>query len=569
MKPKLKAKFDEAFFMCPAVPAEQIEELYRQTDDYIAELNAAIESKQDELKWYKQRVANLERKLYGKASERRNSKPYSSASEPDSSKSEPERPTEPASKTCKSKAASEKTPQTRNHAFPSELPREDHTHTLDDPTCPMGHHMQPLPEPKVSEQLCVRPPSLFVRRHLKTSYKCSICGDEFKTAQVPSVIKGGRYHHSFLVDILVGKFCDFLPFERQRKRFRRQGLDVSRATLSRFATAGAKHIFLLCDVFKEFILAAASLAADETRVPTLCPGRGETAIYWGWAYARDERRWNPNAPAVYLFEAEESRSGEHPQNFLEDFAGFLLVDGYTGYLRLTKEDRVGGPLELAFCNVHARRKFDEALTAMPESRDMDEGLRRYAEIFAIEATTKGLPPKRREKIRQARLHPLFESFRNWCDLQLEKLTVKKQKDGIAYRYFLKHYVGLTLFIEDGRLEIDNNSVENAMRAIALLRKNSLFAGNDLGAKVWMAYASIIQTCHVNNIDPAAYLMWFFDRVAEGYPKERYHELLPWLCPVGHLDGRKPGDFDDGGLWERPDPDPLAMSAQSNQARKSR
>ena len=202
-----------------------------------------------------------------------------------------------------------------------------------------------------------------------------------------------------------------------------------------------------------------------------------------------------------------------------------MVDGFPGYNRLTDADRVGGPVDLVFCNAHARRKFKDADKVL-KCDFMKEALKRYQKIYRIERKLEGLHPAERRRLREQKLRPLFEDFKAWA----EDLSIKMQKtsmSGKAVRYFLKHHPGLTLFLEDGELEIDNNSVENAMRSIALLRKNSMFAGSELGAKVWMAFASIIRTCEMNNIDIVAYLTWFYEQVAKKLPLSRYEELLPW------------------------------------------
>lgn len=336
---------------------------------------------------------------------------------------------------------------------------------------------------------------------------------------------GSRYDESFAIDVIVSKFCDFLPFFRQARRMRRAGIDIDRATLSRLATAYAEPLYALQNKMLDFIKSGNSIDLDETRVPVLAPGNGQTATYWAWAYLCDDRRWDSEGPAAIVFDATPSRSGVYPEEMLQGFSGKAMVDGFPGYNRLSDADRVGGPVDLVFCNAHARRKFKDADKVL-ECDFMKEALKRYQKIYRIERQLEGLPPAEPRRLREQKLRPLFEDFKAWA----EDLSIKVQKtsmSGKAVRYFLKHYPGLTLFLEDGELEIDNNSVENAMRSIALLRKNAMFAGSELGAKVWMAYASIIRTCEMNNIDIVAYLTWFYEQVAKKLPLSRYDELLPW------------------------------------------
>ncbi len=412
--------------------------------------------------------------------------------------------------------------------FPDHLTRENvHIHALGGQCSKKGckGEMKEVGKPRTSETLCFKPASWYVRRIHLHNLKCCDCG-HFHNAKAPvRAFPGTRYDDSFVIDVIISKFCDYLPFYRQARRLRRAGIDIDRATLTRRASAYAEPLYALQDKLLDYIKSGNTLDLDETRVPVLEPGNGQTATYWAWAYLRDDRRWDPEAPAAIVFDATPSRSGTHPEEMLQGFSGKAMVDGFPGYNRLTDADRADGPIELVFCNAHARRKFKDADKVL-KCDHMKEALKRYQKIYRSERKLEGLDPRERRRLREQELRPLFEDFRFWA----EDLSTKIQKtsmSGKAIRYFLKHYSGLTLFLEDGELEIDNNSVENAMRSIALLRKNSMFAGSELGAQAWMAFASIIRTCEMNNVDIQEYLTWFYAQVAKKLPLSRYDELLPW------------------------------------------
>jgi len=257
----------------------------------------------------------------------------------------------------------------------------------------------------------------------------------------------------------------------------------------------------------------------------LDPGRGRTKTGYLWALARDDR---PSAggdpPAVaYLYAA--GRGGAHAEQFLEGWSGLLQVDGYGGYRRLAQTDRDGGAITLAYCWAHARRKLYEVAQS-GGSETAEEGLRRIAALYAIEADIRGRPADERQAERQRRSKPLIEAFDHWLEANLSKVS-SKSRLGQALRYIRKHWDGLQLFRTDGRIEIDNNAVERNIRPIALNRKNALFAGHDEGGRNWGVIASLIESAKLNNIDPHAYLTAVLERIVAGHPQARIDDLLPW------------------------------------------
>ena len=227
---------------------------------------------------------------------------------------------------------------------------------------------------------------------------------------------------------------------------------------------------------------------------------------------------------VYFY--APGRGGEHAEKFLDGFDGILQVDGYAGYNRLTGPDRKGGaPLRLAFCWSHARRRLRE-IYGSSGSEIAAEGLRRIAELYAIEAEIRGSPPDRRLAERQKRSAPLVEAFGDWLKEQRARVSPKSRL-GEKLAYIARHWDGLRLFLADGRVEMDSNSVENLIRPVALNRKNALFAGHDEGAAAWGRIASLIETAKLNGVNPHAWLKETLEAITAGHPNSRREELLPW------------------------------------------
>ena len=263
-------------------------------------------------------------------------------------------------------------------------------------------------------------------------------------------------------------------------------------------------------------------------MPVLDPGRGRTKTGRLWSYARDDRPWQGPLPPAVAYVYSENRQGAHPQSHLAAFAGVLQVDGYAGFKALAGEqkERKAGAVQFAFCWAHARRKFFDFhhATGSPIAA---EALRRIAELYQIEARIRGGPPDQRAHIRQAESRPLVEAMKTWLEQELSRVSAKSALAD-AIRYTLRHWKGLGLFLEDGRIEIDSNTVERTIRPIKLGAKNHLFAGSDGGAESWAVIASLIQTAKLNAVEPFAYLRDVLEQIVAGRTKaNELNALLPW------------------------------------------
>jgi hypothetical protein len=265
--------------------------------------------------------------------------------------------------------------------------------------------------------------------------------------------------------------------------------------------------------------------ADDTTLPVLDPGRGRTKTGRLWCYAVDNRPWcGPGHPAAaYVY--SEDRKGEHPQTHLRGFRGLLQVDGYAGFGGLVAGKTDDAP-RLAFCWAHVRRKFYDIHVATP-SPLAEEALRRIAALYEIEADIRGTPAEQRRSVRQQHSRALLEAIRSWLTEQLARISGRSTL-AQAMRYALNHWNGLILYLDDGRLEMDTNTVERAMRPVALGRKNALFAGADSGGRHWATVATLIQTAKLNDVDPLAWLTDVLERIVAGRTKQNeLEQLLPW------------------------------------------
>jgi hypothetical protein len=210
---------------------------------------------------------------------------------------------------------------------------------------------------------------------------------------------------------------------------------------------------------------------------------------------------------------------------LQGYTGILQVDGYAGYNRLIAPERVGLDIQLAYCWAHARRKLVE-ITRTGSTPIAEDGVKRIGELYRIEAELRGLDADARLAGRQARSAPSVADMRSWLTHHRARVAGKSPL-GEALAYIAKYWDGLCIFLTDGRVEIDNNTVERTIRPIALNRKNALFAGHDAGAENWAVVASLIETCKLNSVDPFAYLTATLTAIVSGHKQSQIDVLMPW------------------------------------------
>ena len=414
--------------------------------------------------------------------------------------------------------------QINRGALPEHLPREEVRVDIADKTCPCCRGTLHCIGEERSEQLDVVPARLRVLVTVRPKYACRACEEAIVQAPAPArMIQGGLPTDALVARVAVAKYADHLPLYRQAQIFARQGIALDRSTMADWMGTAAFLLRPLHERMLALVTTSARLFADETTAPVLDPGRGRTKTGKFWAYARDDRPWGGSDPPCVVYVYAPDRKAIRPATHLAGFTGILQVDGYAGY-----QAALAGKVTFAFCWAHVRRNFFELYDpkAPAASPIAAEALRRIAELYLIERNIGGLDPNRRRAVRHQRTRPLVEALRAWLDQTAAKVSRGSSLDK-ALRYALNRWDGLTAFLDDGRIELDNNTVERAMRTIALGRKNHLFAGSDGGGEHWAILVSLVETCKLHALDPEAYLTWLFGKLALKRRMADIDELLPW------------------------------------------
>jgi transposase len=412
----------------------------------------------------------------------------------------------------------EKTPPVRK-SLPEHLPREtvNHEPATICPDC--GAAMKHIGE-DVAEMLEYVPARFKVIRHVRPKLACSCCERIVQMPAPSRPIDRGIPGPGLLAHVLVSKYADHLPLYRQAGIYAREGIELDRSTLADWVGAAARLLDPLVNALAKHVLAAEKLHADDTPVPVLQPGRGTTKTGRLWTYVRDDRPAGSATPPAVWFRYSPDRKGIRPLEHLGRFAGILQADGYAGFDQLYETGR----MTEAACWAHARRKFYD-LHKATGSPIAAEALARIGALYAIEAEIRGRPSDERRQIRQARAGPQLAELHAWLSATLTKIPSKSEL-AVAIRYALTRWMALTRYVNDGRIEIDNNAAERALRDVALGRKNWLFAGSDAGGDRAAAIYSLLGSAKLNGVDPELYLRAVLERIAD-HPINRVDELLPW------------------------------------------
>jgi transposase len=418
---------------------------------------------------------------------------------------------------------------TNRGSLPKHLPRIEEVIEPESLVCACGGCLHCIGE-DVSERLDVIPAQFRLIVTRRPKYACRACADGVVQAPAPArLIQAGLPTEATVAHVLVSKYADHLPLYRQAQIMSRQGIDLDRSTLADWVGRAAFELRPVFDALISDLKRSTKLFMDETRAPVLDPGSRKTKTGYFWALARDDRPWGGGAPPGVAFTYAPGRGGLHAERILQGFSGILQVDGYAGYNRLIAPDRIGPDIRLAYCWAHARRKLVE-ITRNGPAPIAEDGVKRIGELYRIETELRGLHPAARLAGRQERSTPLVAELEAWLMHHRARVAAKSPL-GEALKYIAKYWEGLLLFLTDGRIEIDNNSVERTIRPIALNRKNALFAGHDAGAENWATIASLVETCKLNAVDPQAYLTTTLTAIVNGHKQSRIDELLPWNCPA--------------------------------------
>lgn len=433
-----------------------------------------------------------------------------------------------ASETDPEKKAPRKKRKAR--ALPEHLPRVERVIEPESIACPCGcGDMVKIGEDR-AERLDYFPARYQVIVMIRPKYACPKGRTGVVQAKAPAhLLEGSWPTEALLAQIAVSKHSEHMPLNRQAVVMARHGVPIDRSVLADWMGRTGALIAPVVDHMARCLMAESTrLYVDETTAPVLDPGRGKTKTGYLWAVLRDDRGWNGPAPPGVVFHYRPGRKGEYADEILTGFDGTIQVDAYGGYTHLAKPDRKGGkPLKLAFCWAHGRRKL---IKAKPKkgSPIVDEALVRIAALYKVEDAIRGSSPDHRRAVRQDLSRPLVDAFFSWLSAQAARVS-RKSDLGVALAYMLRRQDGFRLFLEDGRVDMDSNLVENAIRSPAMNRRNALFAGHDEGGRNWARFASLIGSCKMNGVEPYAYLRDLFTRLAEGHLDKDIDALMPWAC----------------------------------------
>lgn len=361
---------------------------------------------------------------------------------------------------------------------------------------------------------------------------CRDCERMAQTTAPPRPILRGMASPALLAHILIAKYDDHLPLYRQGEIFARMGADIPRSTLIDWCGQAAGALRPLADLIRDVVTASDRIHADDTPIRVLDPKKKRIeglarGVKEGrvWAYVKDDRPWAGSDPPAVAYWFSPDHKGEHPREHLVDFNGILQADAYKGFGKLYEPGPDGvARVREAACWAHLRRDFHDVWKAT-DSPIAREALERIGALYDIEAAINGWPRDVRHAVRQRESRPKVEAFRQWCERQLTLIPGKGDL-AKAMRYALNRWAGFALFVDDGRVAIDNNAAERAIKPIVLGRKNFLFAGSDAGGEVLANAMTVIETAKLSGVNPEAYLTDILGRIRTHDPKH-LDELLPW------------------------------------------
>jgi transposase len=512
-------------------PAQEIAELralLTQREAELAMARAELTGARLQIEQYKAQLAKLRRMQFGRSSEKLDAQIeqlellLEDLEEGESARIAPaQREPHPASRERR---------QPVRRPLPDHLPREEIVHHPGS-VCPGcgGTRFSKLGE-DVTEVLEKIPARLKVIRHIRPKLSCRCC-ERIVQAPAPDLpIEKGRPGPGLVANVVVGKYLDGLPLYRQSTILAREGIAIERATLADWVGHVAWWVMPLAELIGAQVMAAPVIHTDDTPIAVLAPGNGRTRTGRLWTYVVDERPWQGERAPAACYRFSPDRRGDRPRDHLALFRGVIQADAFAGYEALARSATAqlgrGPPwLVHAACWAHARRKFYDVFEST-KSPIAEEALKQIGELYAIEAEIADHPADTRLAARQARAVPILDALHDWLVGQRRRLSSKNAL-ARAIQYALSRWEALMRYTGDGRLAIDNDVAERALRGIAITRKNFLFLGSEAGGERAAILYTLLESAKLNGLDPEAYLADVIDRMARGHPINRLAELLPW------------------------------------------
>lgn len=404
--------------------------------------------------------------------------------------------------------------------IPKDIPREVIIHDIpeSEKICSCGSYLVRIGE-EISEQIKYIPAQLSAIQHVRPKYACKPCQENVKIAPMPVLLLPKSIATPELVAYtIVAKYCDHIPLYRQEVIWERLGIDMPRSSLCGWTMKSAELSEPLVKLLQKSIIRDDYIQADETTVQVLDEiGRDNKTKSYMWCY-----RGGGSKPSI-VYEYQPTRGGYHAENFLGDFKGYLQSDAYSGYNFADKNSAI---IKVG-CMAHARRKFADIVKLAKTTGLAHQSIKFFKALYKIEkeARDNHLSSQDRYKLREEKAVPILTVFKEWLDTNLTKTPIQS-KIHDAIRYTLSNWDFLNNYLRDGRIEIDNNFIENAIRPFALGRKNWLFNGSPTGAKAGAIFYSLIETCKANNIEPYKYFCTMLNSIRLCSTEDDYRKLLP-------------------------------------------
>lgn len=505
---------------------KQANKVIEQQHTQIEELSRKLHSSERKVNMLQHQVEQLLRRIYGRRSEKMDPNQLMFDGLLLEALEHPAAPHDDAATPQPDTALAGKRSSTARRRHPGRLPIPEHLERVEiildiadqDKVCP--HTGKPLKRIgwEISEKLEYRPGRLLVNVYKRPKYVSPDNGSSGEvgviTAPMPDhPIERCKADVGLLSQVIVSKFADHLPLYRQDGIFEREGVTIPRATQTSWVMQSYEAISLLGEALKEAVVESDVLFTDDSIIPLQQKGLGRVRKARLWVYVRGD----PDPPlAVYDFSLD--RSKKRPLSFLADYQGYVHADAYGGYDELFRRQ---GIIEVG-CWVHARRKFDEAVSSRP--KEATEIMARIAQLYKVEDTCRQMSPEDRRRLRQERAKPIIDGIFERLE-ELKVATLPSEPLSKAIDYALNQRQALCRYLDDGRLKPDNNTSENAIRPLALGRKNWLFAGSERGARAAALFLGLVQSCKACQVNPWEYFNDVLRRIMS-HPVKSLRELLP-------------------------------------------
>jgi transposase len=409
-------------------------------------------------------------------------------------------------------------------ATPKDMPREVIIHDIpeNEKICGCGSHLVRIGE-EISEQIKYIPAQLSVVQHVRPKYACKPCQENVKIAPMPMLLLPKSLATPELVAYtIIAKYCDHIPLYRQQNIWDRLGIDMPRSSLCGWLLKVSELCAPLVRLLQRNIITYDYAQADETTVQVLDEiGRNNKTKSYIWCYRGGDK------PSI-VYEYQPTRGGYHAEEFLSGFSGYLQSDAYSGY---NFADKDGSIIRIG-CMAHARRKFADIVKITKSKGLAHEAIKFFKYLYKIEQSARenNFTSQQRFALREEKSKLILIAFKEWLDSHLTK-TPTQSKIHEAIRYTLTNWKLLNNYLEDGRIEIDNNLIENAIRPFAIGRKNWLFMGSPSGAKAGAIFYSLIETCKANDIEPYKYFCVILHHIRKCITDNDYQKLLPQFIQI--------------------------------------